>query len=391
MKRIIIILWAMTLAVSTFAQGVLKDSIQGDPHIEGLFEYAKSLGFHISENYHFHRLPNKFEKDCLLHVQLYDISEAAPTGNAEEDRKNKEEDERYRGSNKANLLLIDSIRNTFMALAPHASEIYMKEFHLENQDTMLYAMRSGVPADPRWRKSLHDTFRYTSTGSHRAILDVPEQLLFEYAPNMFYQKDKEAGDRISVSQSGSLSFLVRKESHNPNPPEFVDKKVMGKMLGKVLNRKGVTKHQLYVRKDESYTVSRDKDSWDIGMVMQGEKWSSTTKAMVYTIKDKDLANEVMHGLHDVVAQYINEHPNTICDRYDMKYDNYDIFVSQSELKNEYKDKYLVLSRYDSKEKVQRFLIIEAHMSRFGTEYMPSGWAHLKSWVNGEKKYYKGKE
>ena len=147
MKRIIIILWAMTLAVSTFAQGVLKDSIQGDPHIEGLFEYAKSLGFHISENYHFHRLPNKFEKDCLLHVQLYDISEAAPTGNAEEDRKNKEEDERYRGSNKANLLLIDSIRNTFMALAPHASEIYMKEFHLENQDTMLYAMRSGVPAD----------------------------------------------------------------------------------------------------------------------------------------------------------------------------------------------------------------------------------------------------
>ncbi len=391
MKRIIIILWAMTLAVSTFAQGALKDSIQGDPHIEGLFEYAQSLGFHISENYHFHRLPNKFEKDCLLHVQLYDISEAAPTGNAEEDRKNKEEDERYRGSNKANLLLIDSIRNTFMALAPHASEIYMKEFHLENQDTMLYAMRSGVPADPRWRKSLHDTFRYTSTGSHRAILDVPEQLLFEYAPNMFYQKDKEAGYRISVSQSGSLSFLVRKESHNPNPPEFVDKKVMGKMLGKVLNRKGVTKHQLYVRKDESYTVSRDKDSWDIGMVMQGEKWSSTTKAMVYTIKDKDLANEVMHGLHDVVAQYINEHPNTICDRYDMKYDNYDIFVSQSELKNEYKDKYLVLSRYDSKEKVQRFLIIEAHMSRFGTEYMPSGWPHLKSWVNGEKKYYKGKE
>ena len=87
MKRIIIILWAMTLAVSTFAQGALKDSIQGDPHIEGLFEYAKSLGFHISENYHFHRLPNKFEKDCLLHVQLYDISEAAPTGNAEEDRK----------------------------------------------------------------------------------------------------------------------------------------------------------------------------------------------------------------------------------------------------------------------------------------------------------------
>ena len=391
MKKIIIILWVMLLSHCTFAQGLLRDSIQGDPHIEGLLEYAKSMGFHVRENYHFNRLPNKFEKDYLLHVQLYDIPETAPTGNAEEDRKNKEEDERYRGSNKANLLLIDSIRNTFMALAPYVSEIYMKESHQENKDTMLYVMRSGVPADPRWTKPLNDTFRYTSTGSHRAILDVPEQLLFEYTPSVFYQKDKEAGDRITVSQNGSLSFLIRKESHNPNPPKFVDKKVMGKMLGKVLNRKGITKHQLYVRKDESYTVSREKDSWDIGSVMIGEKWSSTTKATIYTIKDKDLADEVLHELYDVTAQYINEHPNTICDRYDLNYDNNDIFVSQSELKDEFKDRYLVLSRYDSKEKLYGFLIIDAHMSRFGTEFLPRDWAHLKSWINGKKKYYKGRD
>ena len=63
MKRIIFILWLLSLSISSFAQdhyrrvirypslgfssfaqSTLKDSLMANPHIEGLIEYAKSLG-----------------------------------------------------------------------------------------------------------------------------------------------------------------------------------------------------------------------------------------------------------------------------------------------------------------------------------------------------------
>lgn len=410
MKRVIIILWFLSLSISSFAQGhyrrvirypslgfssfaqsTLKDSLVANPHIEGLIEYAKSLGMGVTtqENYRFEKLPFGHSRDGSIYFELYDIvREADPTGDAEIDRRQKEQDSIYRAWDVAGKLMLDSIRNTFMALAPTAQEIYMKESHKEKVDSIFYAYKAGQMANGKDDRSVKNVFHRNGSTTTYSVLNVPEQMLFDYYTNPSYQKDVDDGYRQVARAVGRLSYNLRKDPVSPDPPEFINVKEYEKMLKKVFNRKGITKQHLYTRKDESFMLDRQKDQSFLSGYQTDRPWSSETQATIYTIHDRKLFEEVMKSFHEVTWQYIEEHPNTRCQLHGLSFSNNDIFKSNTEYNIDNRQEFQVFYRGDVIANIYRFVVFHAKMSRYGVAFLPMDWEYVKSWINGKKTYLK---
>ncbi|MBR6036131.1 MAG: hypothetical protein IKP41_04155 [Bacteroidaceae bacterium] len=411
MKRIIFILWLLSLSISSFAQdhyrrvirypslgfssfaqSTLKDSLMANPHIEGLIEYAKSLGLGVTtqENYRFEKLPFGHSRDGSIYFELYDIvREADQTEKPEMNRLLKEQDSIYKAWDAAGVLILDSIRNTFMALAPTAREIYMKEFHEENVDSIFYAYKAGQMANGKEDISVKNVFHRNGSTTSRSVLNVPEQMFFDYYTNPSYQKDVDEGQRYITRAVGRLSYNLRKDPVSADPPEFINVKEYEKMLKQVFNRKGITKQHLYTRKDENFILDRQRDQSFLSGYSIDRPWSSETQATIYTIRDRKLFEEVMKSFHEVTWQYIEAHPNTRCQLHGLSFSNNDIFKSNTEYNIDNRQEFQVIYRGDVVANIYRFVVFYSKMSRYGVAFLPMDWSQVKSWVNGKMEYYKG--
>lgn len=360
MKKALIILIAILVSLSGHAQGSIQKSLLGNPKIDSLLRYARSLDCMPREQYTFDGIYKK-SFICTLWSWMSD-----------------------------HRLLVDSIRHTCMELTDYATESYIKECHQDGKDSLVYVITLGENKEPHLQ--LQNAVQNSSSRASAYVLPhTPESMILHYYPSPNHQADASE----SPQHIGQFFHYYQKEGGGSIQPVFVDVKAYKKILEKVFNKKGVHQQHCHIRKDSTYVFDDEHEKWTIGAIHNDHKWASDTKVTIYTFSSNELAMDMYKILHDHTWQFIEDHPATRCSfRLDTTTNSLPVpmFSSETQLENNLLHKFVVYFAMDidmvARKHEYYIVVFDIKKSEWGTEFLPENWKTLKSWVNGKTTYYK---
>lgn len=339
-----------------------------NPKIEGLLNYAESLGREVTVVH-----TGEYKRMSFFVERYNDFRYKIEGRDMDDDlhgKLNQEYDERERKS----VLLMDSIRNTFSALLDDASMSYMWEVHEGGVDSMYFTVALGSYSNSKvkerrredWERELEYSF-------------APEILAFKYSQ---HEPGHVPATYHSTQGSGWFEYKFQPEDADSNRVE-VDMRELIKIVGKVLKKNKMKYRTLHTEMDSTYDW-RNKD--EILYYSRPQGMGSVTTSLIYDTKPKEEAMEILEEIKAALWDYLDKHPDA-----DFMIHNANAFSRLSfdpirvyKVGREDREQFCVSVQYIERRNEYCFLISTAK----GSCVLPTGWGRLKSWKNGVKKYYK---
>lgn len=263
---------------------------------------------------------------------------------------------------------VAAIRHTLDQLQEEAQESYHYEYHHGN-DTIIYSMNL-----------CHDTAQVAKFQSdHHTWFHSDEYLNFSYEP---YLPKK--------GYTGSLSYTVRVPDASLDTVPYT-LSALTDDIARLFKQHRINPRKAAWRHDEAYSDSvwkqRSKDF--ISMYSSdGYSREGVTEATIYTVpRDKEqLAGQLFHAF-DSLAQKITNYRQDFYFMYNYRTGFPDLrwgcILSCYTVHDNQPGCYSVDVEYD--EHGFHFLVAQTR----GVQWVPQNWPSIKSFVNGEKTYFKG--
>ncbi len=340
MKKTILTMIGICLIMGMQAQTTKRLREYRNPQIDGLMKYAKSMGVDVWEFY------SRNYRSMSFHISVYNDSD--PHDNP--------------------VLLIDSIKSTFLGLADEATDKYLWEKDREGRDSIYYTLTLGK-------------YRSSEMGRQTEFhYPAPEILTYKYIP--YKRENVREGQRVSIG-SADLHYQFYPDSI-VRKIEQVEMDELMEAIGKVFKKEKVKYHTLQVEMDSAYNWRNRDEILEYEGAVKGEACETTIR--VYEAQPKDRAQELLEEVRQAVWEFIDQHPN--CDYYiDMQEAFNRRWSSPIRVENMYKDireQFRIRITYVEDLDAYSFFLITSK----GGVAIPTSWENLKSWKNGKKVYYR---
>ena len=170
MKKIAILLWVMIGSLGVNAQPSVELRNHKNPTIDGLVEYAESLGHHIITAYANYGIYRKVQR---INIEFRSDSTYMEGTNGSESesqiRGAMRIDSIFAIKDRNSYLMLDSIRQAYKELSKVARESNMWESHENGTDSISYPMSLGRPSVMIPNKNTEtNTFNYKQNNQTRA-------------------------------------------------------------------------------------------------------------------------------------------------------------------------------------------------------------------------------
>ena len=367
MKKTLLTTLCCCLTIGMQAQTTKLLREYQNPKIEGLLNYAESLGREIRV------IHTGEDKHMSFSVEMYNDFRYKIEGKDIDDELHKKQNQEYDERRAKSALLIDSIRNTFIGLLDDANKSYMWDYHHDGVDSMYYTVALG-----KYNKG--------EVKEHQRK-DRERELEYSFAPEIltfrFYQDAPRYIPTTHHSSKGIgwFDYKYQPEVSDSNRVE-VDMRELMKIVGKVLKKNRVKYRTLHTEMDSTYDYRNNEEILDYS----GRRGiGSVTTCRIYDTKPKEEAMEILEEMKAALWNYLDKHPNA-----DFLIHNANAFNHLSfepirvyKVNRENIERFCVSVRYLERRNEYCFLISTAK----GNYFLPAGWGRLKSWKNGVKKYY----
>lgn len=286
--------------------------------------------------------------------------------------------------------MLDTARFAFSTLSKEASESYCYEYHKSGTDTIKYAM--AICNDV-------DTLSYYSHDGTKYFFNARETANFDYtsktSENVLVNKETGKTETDHVLDAGGLyqhyySIPSNFGWDDMQPFDTTAFKALIKpVLKKVLKLKGAKSSSVYWRHDEGCTAD---GLWRQSFVMPN---GLTTGTMYYIPAEHAAEVDLLcRELDSLAYHYVNSHPEQ-----PYVYTYYDRPIRQPEEGNNGTFSFDMVKGGSYKGGNEYYLMCGTDASGFyilslisrGAIWIPNDWLRLKSWINGEKVYLKGRE
>lgn len=360
MKNIVIFLVALTGCLGVNAQPTAELREHKNPTIEGLVEYAKSMGLNVVTAYanygHYvkvHRISIQFRSDKPYYQeQTKQESESAQ-------RTALRLDSMYITQNHHAQLMLDSIRSACKALAKVARESNIWESHEDGNDTISYAILLGHSIMNSTKNTETVTFTYkpshdTSYNGSRAIIGDAE-FAYNYSTNDF---------KPATAPIDAQSFMT--------------------VLKEIFQRKGDCIQPFYIYNDSIHDYR--KDVWLGDITNNPQRWKTEQTGLLCITSSMKTANQILDEIVQATWAHLDKHPNIMFHmdenrRFHPRSRVFDKFISfkQGESETFLIELYRVIGKDD--------YYIMARDIKGSTVWTPKGWSTLRSYKNGKFEYY----
>lgn len=376
MKRIVFALCAISISLSTMAQGTLEKRLQGNPKVDNLVNEVSTLGGNPDVSYYF---DGKFHKTVGIFSNLMNDFQPTPsTGDPKKDAQNHFLDSVRQDRINQGRKVYEAIRNTCKALTDKATESYSWEYHRDGVDSVRYTIAIGEYQNG-------DTMTTYQDQRDVQYYNAPELLSFYY--NAFAHND---GNPWGAKGYGYFRYEYTPDSVFMPKKDIVpfDKEAYTKAILPILKQEGITSRQFYVYHDSTFTIVRkDRKGDDFVLRVQTNEpvqTKSETRGTIYTLHSGAQANAVLEQIVKATWDYLDNAPNAW-----FSFHPYNGYVN-TRLTELFESKYLT--------RIPSFFHIYLHS--FGDEYnimivegqgdmmIPAEWAVVKSWKNGKVTYDK---
>ena len=376
MKRIAFALCAISISLSTTAQGTLQERLQGNPKIDSLVKDLSALRGSIDVIYYF---DGKYHKAVSFLCTLRnDVQPTPPTGDPKTDAQNRMNYELLQRNKELDSLVYKAVRNTCKALTDEAKESYCWEYHHNGVDSVRYAIAIGEYQNG-------DKLMTYQRQRQVEYYNAPELLSF------FYNTDPHNdGNPWRQKGWGNFRYEYAPDSEVIPMKDIVpfDKESYTQAILPILKQEGITSRQFYVYHDSTYTIVRkgwtDDDFVMREQIEKPKQTKSETRGTVYTLHSRAQAYEVLEQIVKATWNYLDENPG---------------FWFDFRPNNGFRDRQLN-ELFDGKDlsSIPEFFHIYLH--NYGEEYnimivegkgnmmIPTEWAVVKSWKNGKVTYDK---
>ena len=376
MKRIAFALCAISISLSTTAQGTLQERLQGNPKIDSLVKDLSALRGSIDVIYYF---DGKYHKAVSFLCTLRnDVQPTPPTGDPKTDAQNRMNYELLQRNKELDSLVYEAVRNTCKALTDEAKESYCWEYHHNGVDSVRYAIAIGEYQNG-------DKLMTYQRQRQVEYYNAPELLSF------FYNTDPHNdGNPWRQKGWGNFRYEYAPDSEVIPMKDIVpfDKESYTQAILPILKQEGITSRQFYVYHDSTYTIVRkgwtDDDFVMREQIEKPKQTKSETRGTVYTLHSRAQAYEVLEQIVKATWNYLDENPG---------------FWFDFRPNNGFRDRQLnELFDGTNRTRIHDFYQIYLHTN--GEEYnimivegegnmmIPTEWAVVKSWKNGKVTYDK---
>jgi len=377
MKRIVFALCAISISLSTTAQGNLEKRLQGSPVVDSLVSKVNALGGNASVSYYNDgRLHKTVTFNCPL---MNDFHPTLPTGDPKKDAQNHQIDSIRQLRVEQYSRVYEAARNTCKSLTDNAQESYTWEYHRNGVDSVRYTIAIGEYQNG-------DTMTTYQHNRDVWYYNAPELISFRYNSLPFND-----GNQWGYKGFGHFRYEYTPDSVIKQMKELApfDKTAYTELLQPILKQKGITSRQLYVYHDSTYIFQEKK--WDEEEFVMRENTidpvqkKSETRATIYTMHSKALADTVLSQLKATTWSFLENNSDI-----DFRFtpDTYYESTKLSELFEHFTPTrvpsfyYICLHSIGDTE--FNILVIEGT----GDLLMPMEWLILKSWKNGKVVYDK---
>ena len=381
MKRILAIIFLATFAVVAFCQETNKKLRQLEKYLneqgyEVKHSQSNNTGRKIVhcwdswQSFAYHTLPEKYS--------VGDDGERVIILGA------------HRVKQEKMIEMLDTVRLAFSVLSKDASESYCYEYHKSGTDTIKYAMAICNDVDTLSSFSFDGTmhfFNAQETANFSYTSKTSENILV----------DKETGKTETtrlLDAFGSYKHYYSIPSNfgwdDMQPFDTTAFKALIKpVLKKVLKLKGAKSSSVYWRHDEG---CKPDGLWRQSFVVPN---GLTTGTMYYIPAEHATEVDLLcRELDSLAYHYVNSHPEQ-----PYVYTYYDRPIRQPEEGNHGTFSFDIVNGVSYKGGNEYYLMCGSDASGFyilslisrGAIWIPYDWLRLKSWINGEKVYLKGRE
>lgn len=259
------------------------------------------------------------------------------------------------------------VRHTLDDLQEDAAESYHYEYHKGGRDTIVYSMNLCRDTTRQARKHQSE---------NHPFFDSDEFLDFNFR-----------SEKSDVSM-GHLSYAVSL----PKPSEDAEKKsweTLAADITRLFKQNKIKPRKAVWRHDKEYSDSIWKNNglgFDYRYNLSGHSTEGITNAIIFTVpfEQKQKAKQILHLIDSIALKFTDGNHDYI---YRYKY-NWQSFPWEPILS------YFPLSEaeyYSISVRNDQFGFHLAITQTDGVEWIPSHWPNIKSFVNGEKTYFKGME
>ena len=381
MKRTAFSLCAILIALSTSAQGIIRQRLQGHPKIDSLVNEVKALGGGGRVTYNYDgRLHKNITIVC---TQMNDFKPTPPTSDPKRDSMMRKNDSIRLMRIEQEKKIYDAIRRTCKSLTDEAKESYSWEYHRNGVDSVRYTIALGEYASG-------DTMTTYQRDREVFYYHAPEIITFHYDP-----RPDNDGSPWRLKGSGYFTYEYTPDSVGRKLNELApfDKEAFAKLLQPILNQKGISKRQFYVYHDSTYTF--EQKNWDNKeyVVRQNtlspRQLKSETWGSVYTLRSSELADSVLNQFVQATWTFLDAHPGvrfSFMPGRDYGLKTLEELFTTSDWKRVPSSYKVFIHRNhipgSQTEQEYHIVILESK----GDMMVPSEWLILKSWKNGKAVY-----
>ncbi len=286
--------------------------------------------------------------------------------------------------------MLDTARHAFSTLSKEASESYCYEYHKSGTDTIKYAM--AICNDV-------DTLSSFSHEGTKYFFNAQETANFDYTSRTFENEIKGLEDSEN-KKTHTLDAGGFYQHYYSIPSEYgwddmqpfdttAFKALIKPVLKKVLKLKGAKSSSVYWRHDEG---CKPDGLWRQSFVVP---YGLTTGTMYYIPAEHAAEVDLLcRELDSLAYHYVNSHPEQ-----PYEYTYYDRPIRQPKEGNHGTFSFDIVNGVSYKGGNEYYLMCGSDDSGFyilslinrGAIWIPYDWLRLKSWINGEKVYLKGRE
>ena len=294
--------------------------------------------------------------------------------------------ERFYGQRRRNLEnALDSIRLTFARLGKKSSESYLYEYHKDDIDTIKYALAFARPkVDPAKanNESTHpgdSLVKYTNKYNNSIrFYNAREAVNFDYSKNMYDSRGQlYRGSGIYTHVYTVDTGLSLEKDLRPFDIEALQALIQP-VIKSFLSLKGAKENPVYWSYDGKNETT----------ITGSEAVKGLTTGQLYfvPIQYEAEVEALYRQLDSLVHDYVNRHPEQAYNYGYRPFPQKTVSASMVEGNNFIGGKRYNLRFARDKE---GFYILSLIVK--GDSWIPDEWKSLKSYINGEKVYIKGKE
>ena len=378
MKRIIAITLLAVFSAAAFSQEPNKQLQQLEKYLEGLDLGFSHQQFNLSGGSVQHR----------WQVTIHESTEEMHVDKSmsEEERKrtldmyNNFKAKRWRNVE----LAVDSVRLAFARLSKETSTSYLFENHMDAADTIIYALAFA-------RSDGKTPYFYEDKKNSRSrFYGAREAASFNYDKSFNSEGQYFVGkgnyEHVYEIETG----LSRENDMRSFDIEAFQALILP-VIKPLLSLKGAKSYPVYWRHDVGYEDEVGKNG---GLTHKTTSYGSdasgqglTTGTFYFIPAQFEAEARAMYKqLDSLTLDYVNQHPEQpYIYKYSKGYSHYNLQEIVHGSKYHGSDEYSLRSYYGP----DGFYILS--LTTKGDIWIPSDWPILKSWINGEKVYLKGKE